>query len=487
MILYLILLRLNNSSKILFRVDGDHTQGLGHLVRSIALAQMLKDAFEIKFICKEIPENIANDLNKLGFGCLIIDDESEFINKIDSDNILVIDGHQFDTSYQLRLKATGAKLVCIDDLHDKEFVADLIINHAPGITPEDYKVIPYAQFALGLEYALLRPLFLEQSQKPSLIERVNTLLICFGGSDNKNLTQRTLEVSLQFPQFKKIIVVTGAAYKASGSFKQLIHSDKRIEHRHNLNENEMLNAILDSDLCIVPASGILLEVLSVKRLVISGKYVENQNYMYENNASLFYDAGDFDSQKVYDAISEALKCDVSTRAIIDGQSPQRICRLFSQLQKELLCKIRPARLDDLDLTYRWAISPEIRRYSFQKHQILKSEHTNWFIGKLNNRNCHYLIMEFDGIPIGSIRFDIDGKEALLSYQLDAEYHGKAFGGVLLKKGIEWIINPSNINSKTIDVIIGNVIRENVSSIKTFERFGFGKKEQVENLRFEKWI
>jgi RimJ/RimL family protein N-acetyltransferase len=96
-------------------------------------------------------------------------------------------------------------------------------------------------------------------------------------------------------------------------------------------------------------------------------------------------------------------------------------------------------------------------------------------------------MEFDGIPIGSIRFDIDGKEALLNYQLDAEYHGKGFGGVLLKKGIEWIINPSNINSKTIDVIIGDVIRENVSSIKTFERFGFGKKEQVENLRFEKWI
>lgn len=478
---------MNNSSKILFRVDGAHNQGLGHLIRSIALAQMLKDVFEIKFICKEIPENIANDLSKFGFSWLRIKDESEFINNIDSDNIIVLDGYQFDTLFQLRLKATGAKLVCIDDLHDKESVADLIINHAPGITPEVYKAKPYTQYALGLKYVLLRPLFLEQSQKPALIERVNTLLICFGGSDIKNLTQSTLEVSLRFNQFKKIIVVTGAAYESSDSLNKLINSDKRIEHRHKLNENEMLNAILDSDLCIVPASGILLEVLSAKRLVISGKYVENQNYMYENNASLFYDAVDFSSQKVYNAISEALKCDVSTNAIIDGKSSLRICRLFSQLQKEFRCKIRPAKLDDLDLTYSWAINPEIRRYSFQKHQILKSEHSNWLTRKLNNCNCHYLILEFDQMPIGSIRFDIDGKEALLSYQIDPEYHGMGFGGVLIKKGLEWIINPSNIKPNTIDVIVGDVIRENIASIKTFERFGFSKKEQVENLRFEKWI
>ncbi len=57
--------------------------------------------------------------------------------------IVVLDGYHFGTNYQKQIKLKGAKLVCIDDMHDKEFVADLIINHIPRITPQDYNVQPF--------------------------------------------------------------------------------------------------------------------------------------------------------------------------------------------------------------------------------------------------------------------------------------------------------------------------------------------------------
>lgn len=234
------------------------------------------DDFKISFVCKEIPETMFDELTNKGFNVRMITNEDHFFSLITNDTIVVLDGYGFDTEYQKQIKEKKCRLVCIDDLHDKEFVADLIINHAPGIVPQDYQALPQTQFALGLEYALLRPAFLEQAKCNRVIEKIETLLICFGGSDFKNLTQQTLNTVLQFRKFSKIIVITGAAYELTNDFIQLVKSDSRIDHRSDLNEKQMLAAMLEAELAIVPASGILLEIFCVGVPVISGYYVENQ-------------------------------------------------------------------------------------------------------------------------------------------------------------------------------------------------------------------
>src|ERR1700744_1135916 len=198
--------------EIYIRADGSSKIGLGHIVRCTALAHMLKDNFKITFVCKEIPEQSKVDLQKSDFELILINTEEEFFKLLDLDKIVVLDGYDFDTNYQKKIKSTGCKLVCIDDLHDKEFVADLIINHAPGVKPKNYKAQLYTQFALGLDYALLRPAFLEQAKKERKIENIKTVLICFGGADFKNLTESTLQTVSQFKEFKNILVITGTSY-----------------------------------------------------------------------------------------------------------------------------------------------------------------------------------------------------------------------------------------------------------------------------------
>jgi UDP-2,4-diacetamido-2,4,6-trideoxy-beta-L-altropyranose hydrolase len=262
--------------KLFIRADGNFQIGLGHLVRCTALAQILKDDFEITFICREIPDASVAELQGGGFGCIKIDKEAEFLGKLTSNTIAVLDGYYFDTDFQRQVKATGAYLVCIDDLHDKEFMADLIINHAPGITPQDYKVQPYTKFALGLEYVLLRPLFLEQTKKKRIIEKIETVMICFGGSDPKSLTESTLEVLIKYPQFKRIIVVTGVSFKSTKSFERIIKKEGRINHYNSLGEKEMLNKMLDAELAVAPSSTILLELFAVGVPAISGYFMENQ-------------------------------------------------------------------------------------------------------------------------------------------------------------------------------------------------------------------
>lgn len=259
------------------RVDGSPEKGLGHLVRCMALSHMLQNDFDIIFVCLQIPEKIKRELEECQFTLMEIE-EPIFFALLKPKDIVVLDGYHFDTNYQKKIKATGVKLVCIDDLHDKEFVADLIINHTPGVKQDDYNAQPYTRYALGYKYALLRPSFIEEAKKERKIEKVETVLICFGGSDFKNLTERILQVVLEFDEFKKIIVVTGSAYNYLDNLSPIIQKHKNVIHYHSIREQMMTTLLQNADLAIVPSSGILFEALAVGCRVIFGYYAENQKH-----------------------------------------------------------------------------------------------------------------------------------------------------------------------------------------------------------------
>lgn len=474
---------------IIIRADGNSEIGLGHLIRCSALAHMLKHQYGISFCCREIPDKLVKEFKKDSFQCIIIKDEKEFLDRLSSKNIAVIDGYNFSINYQKQIKATGAKLVCIDDLHEREFVADLVINHAPGIEPHDYDARPYSQFALGLDYSLLRPAFLKQAKRTRQIENIETVLICFGGSDPCGLTIQTIRVVTKFDSFRKIIVITGSAFNETLELDQLLRSDNRIDHRRKLNEMQMLDSMLEAGLAIVPASGILYEALSAGCKVISGYSADNQRFVYENlrDSGFFVDVSDFAETALNKALSEVPQQKREKSKAIDGKSPSRIAKLFDQLFKETLVKMREAQKDDLETTFTWASNSDIRRYSFQQHQITHNEHSQWFNKRVNDNKCLYLIAELNGIPIGSVRFDLQDREAVISYLVDPGYHGQGFGVILLKKGIECLLNSRRTDVKQIRMLTGEVMKNNIPSLKAFERFGFIKVDQETNYKFTKWL
>jgi UDP-2,4-diacetamido-2,4,6-trideoxy-beta-L-altropyranose hydrolase len=452
----------------------------------LALAQFLKNDFDIIFFCKEIPSTIEREFKELGFSIEKIEREYSFFSNLYKNQIVVLDGYEFDYEYQKQIKAIGCKLVCIDDLHDGKFAADLIINHSPFISPQNYNGQPYTQFALGLDYALLRLSFLEQAKKERKFSKFDTLLISFGGSDPKNLTQKTLESVLNLQQFKKIILITGPSYQMTDSFRNLISHEEQINHLHGISEKQMLEAMLEAEFAIVPASGILLEAIAAKCIIVSGFYVENQKYLYRNllKANSFFDAGNFEEGNLIKAISEAFLSKKRTNHQIDGQSSARINKLFFMLKKETELSLRKAEPTDVDVTFRWTSDQEIRKYSFQQHTITEIEHSHWFFNKLNEQNCFYYILEKSKSKLGSVRFDIKNSEALISFLIDPLYHGKGFGQIILKKGIETLCNEkTQIN--LFRKLIGFVMKDNISSIKSFERLGFIKYDLDDKFKFEK--
>lgn len=326
--------------KIYFRTDGNSEIGLGHLVRCISLSFMLNDSFEIHFFSLKIPSLLQDQIRSEGWSCSIINNEFEFFSKLMGNEIVILDGYHFDSFYQKQIKEKGCKLVCIDDFHNQYFYADLVINHAPGAVKGDYDGEQYTKYLLGPDYALLRPEFLENTsyENKKNSNHIENIFICFGGSDFKNLTAKVLS---WLPSENYIVtLVLGNAYSHQDELNKVIEEreDLEIIVKKSLNTKEMRNELEQTDLAIVPASGILFEVISTGTPVVSGFYTENQRAIYEGflYKSVFIDSLDFNKQKFTHAFNIAKEANLESlienqSKMIDGNSAYRIKKSFLAL------------------------------------------------------------------------------------------------------------------------------------------------------------
>jgi UDP-2,4-diacetamido-2,4,6-trideoxy-beta-L-altropyranose hydrolase len=317
--------------KVFFRVDANPKIGLGHITRCIALAHMLKIEHEIHFICKELPEKILNQLSNCNFVLHMIDYDTLISNFICANDIVVLDGYQFNSDYQKFIKNIGSKLICIDDLYTQEFFADLIINHAPGVSDLNYNVQLYTQFALGINYALLRPLFLKQATLNRTIKKIETIIVCFGGSDNMNLTEKILNILVKQKMYKKIILVTGELYSYLNHLKSIIQKIPQIEHYHNISEKKMLSLMLQSEVAIVPSSSLVFEALAAGCRVITGYYVNNQFEIYKGfkKLNVIIGAENFNEFEVLNALK--LVNEFKPAKVINGESQSNILQKIQSI------------------------------------------------------------------------------------------------------------------------------------------------------------
>jgi UDP-2,4-diacetamido-2,4,6-trideoxy-beta-L-altropyranose hydrolase len=177
------------------------------------------------------------------------------------------------------------------------FVADLIINHSPGVTPSMYNALETTRYCLGPSFSLLRSPFLKRFQLPRPVEKINKVLLCFGGADPLQLTVRCLESLMSIEEIIYIGVLMGSASKPS--FKMdLLRSRSQstiIRELRGLDAEAMVQELDLYDAIICPASTILIESLVLGKACVTGYYVDNQHRLadYVNEHHHAYSIGDF--------------------------------------------------------------------------------------------------------------------------------------------------------------------------------------------------
>ncbi|MBD5470237.1 MAG: GNAT family N-acetyltransferase [Lachnospiraceae bacterium] len=143
--------------------------------------------------------------------------------------------------------------------------------------------------------------------------------------------------------------------------------------------------------------------------------------------------------------------------------------------------LRKVNSADVDLLYEWANDSEVRKNAFHTESIPYENHVRWFTKMLEDSSVYQYILCQGELPIGQIRLNVEGSEALIDYSISAEHRGEGFGSKLLE-----LVREQIVADKISDVIklIGQVKYENQASARAFEKCGFTKREMTDYLQYE---
>jgi UDP-2,4-diacetamido-2,4,6-trideoxy-beta-L-altropyranose hydrolase len=336
--------------RIIFRADGNSQIGLGHIMRCLALSEMLNCYFDCVFVIAKPSEALATIIKS--FGELV---QLESTNKqaelceldltIQATDIVVVDGYLFDEKYIQYLKNKAHKLVIIDDLAEVFYTADIVLNHGNSSFKNVYKASANAKVLCGFDYLILRSKFLKSVVDNKSIDDVNTAFICMGGADPTDITIKVLRSCIKVGFFKKIIVVTGVAYKRQKELLSVIEQNQKIlqiDSYTNASAATLVKLISDSQVCICPSSTIALEVCCVGAGLLTGLTASNQKSIHQQLLAdeCAVSVGDFNDTTELEIIEKLKSLSgvnlvnrliQNQRKVIDGKSAKRILNEFKLL------------------------------------------------------------------------------------------------------------------------------------------------------------
>lgn len=278
--------------KFLIRADASPQIGMGHVMRCIALGQILKDAKnEVIFLTQTKNDSIIKRIRYEKFKVItmnkkknILTDAKETIKQGKKYNVewIITDGYKFTTAYQKEIKKNGFKLMCIDDTAQCHYVSDIVLNQ--NLNAEKifkYSCEPYTKLLLGIKYVLLRKEYRKLNNYNRVINNsVKKVLITMGGSDPDNFTLKVVNFLNEIKYCNlKVKVIIGPEYKIERDLKFAL---KNSSHKLELVKfrNNIIPLIKWCDLAISSASSTVWELLMLKTPTLLISLDRNQNSMF---------------------------------------------------------------------------------------------------------------------------------------------------------------------------------------------------------------
>ena len=320
--------------KVIFRAHASRKIGYGHFVRSLALADMLKDDFDCIFYTQEPTSYQREQVLDV---CQLVElpaGESKFplfLDVLNGDEIVVLDNFYYTLEYQQQIKAKGCKLVCMGG-PDRQYAADLILSQA-ATDSSLFHSLPGTQYCLGLEWALLRRPFTQYIPKKRERVQPRSAVICFGGTDYNNLTGQTVDALCKDNLLDALDIIVGDVYEGHIDVR---YTSKVTIHR-NLSAQQIVNLFDKNDIAILASSSIAIEAMACRIPVIAGWWVDNQDAFYhllERNKfilGLGYLLTDSFGDNLKKALFNVSSFDYSNPISNAKQIPSRFVKVFHNL------------------------------------------------------------------------------------------------------------------------------------------------------------
>lgn len=484
--------------KYLIRADASNEIGTGHVMRCIALGQMLiDDGHEVSFLTQTENESLRGRIKSEGFGLFCFREEdniedAKYTIKVGKDikaNWIVTDGYKFKTEYQKRIKESGFKLMCIDDVCECHYVSDIVLNQ--NLNAEilyKYSCEDYTKLLLGIKYVLLRREFKKVKERDANDE-CNNILITFGGSDPKNLTNKVLEYfrnNNKDAYNLRVIIGANADLNEENSIENR-SGKKKIEVYKNV-EN-ILEQMEWADLAITAAGSTIWELIAANTPFIHTAVAENQINVAKEVASKLKASVFNDFEEFGEVFNNSLEYKYRSDLNANMKNFKTENGYVNNDLKSVLndYKVRKATIGDIKDVFDLSNEPVVRENSINQTKIDWEEHEKWFGNKINSNECqYYVVYSCSNDFIGQVRFDIDEKKnSTVSISITEAYRGKKLSHLVLKSSCEKYFEEVKDSTNITAYIKPN----NIPSVRIFEKAGFMYKDKsiINSIEFLKLI
>jgi len=207
----------NGDQKVcLIRVDGSKRLGMGHIMRTLAVADGFQDAgFSLVFVTRDTDDGALHRLNSTGHPVEKLPPDWPFSEDLkfterciqsygagvmvtdlcNNDTLVLLDEYE---DYLRKLKQLGVRLVTIDDQNCFPFASDFVVNPNYGAETLPYQPSDGTVYLLGPDYFLFRRELLDAAGQPREVRQAaNRVLVTLGGGEPGGLLKTVLTALLQ--------------------------------------------------------------------------------------------------------------------------------------------------------------------------------------------------------------------------------------------------------------------------------------------------
>lgn len=282
--------------RALFIVHGNTQIGMGHVMRSLSLAEKFRErghqviffskyksgSFVMKGRSFEVIECIDSeesaDIEKFSYGAteeLITDERVLAANISGKFDVILVDSYNVTQDFFVWLKKYSKCLVYIDDLNAFSYPVDILINGTAAAFDMRYEETQSARLLLGISYNLIRKEFQNLSCRKVNAE-IKNVLITTGNSDPCDMIGKILEILREKNIYQDFIfhIIVGSGFRQEKWGKlDILTSSSVILHR---SPSSMSEIMLKCDLAITAGGSTIYELAACGVPIIAFAYAENQ-------------------------------------------------------------------------------------------------------------------------------------------------------------------------------------------------------------------
>ncbi|SHX07791.1 Spore coat polysaccharide biosynthesis protein, predicted glycosyltransferase [Mycobacteroides abscessus subsp. abscessus] len=479
---------------VLFRCDATDGGGIGHLVRVVSVAGAAVNAGHSVCVAGDIQSPLARQL--VEEAQLTVVPAPRDLGALAAEHgasIVHVDDYTVGNEALEQVRAAGALLSSMEDGSYGRRDADLVVDSTIGAELTDRERVVGGRQLRGITYAPMRRQVLaarESRQKHFTASDVPRVLIVMGGTDATAAAATMAGLCASLPQQLELTVIAPkrhwrAVTEIAGSSLELLEPTPAFLD---------IAATMDVVISAAGTSAWELACIGVPTWLVA--VVDNQKAGYAAAIEAEIASGlgtleeirtnlDQAAARLAEFIAALDAGEVSTRqatAKVDGRGADRIVQAWSDAFDERYAAargsdvahgagaavtVRDATMDDCLHLLRWRNDPATRAVSRSTEAIGLDSHAPWLERTLQRDDRELLIVEFEGRPVGMVRFDAEDAAWEISINMAPESRGRGFARKALSEAEQLFFRRHPGTS-----IVAFIRADNAASAGLFDRAGY---------------